>query len=355
MRKIKINKTFCRALILIVIVTLLVVGLAFISDFLQNANVVESYDESSASNSSNTQEASSQADSTSSDISEPSDGIYYKGDWYEEREGISTWLFLGLDKKKSELDEDYQNSSTQSDFLILFVFDDTTETYQTIHINRDTMVDIDVLSLDGTEIVGEIFAQITLAHTYGKDEDDAANNTMRAVSKLLYGVPVENYMSMTLDVVPILNDLVGGVEVEILHDYSDIYPEMIEGEVVKLNGEQALAYVQQRVSVGNQTNLERMERQAQYMEALEKSIRDTRDLNEDFYLKIVTSIIDYIYSNASVQSLSIALDKYSSYSSEGNHSLEGEAVVGEKFVEFYPDEEYLQEIVMDIFYVKAED
>lgn len=336
MRKLVLSRTFRKALLFCTVIIALFASLYIFVKYVESNKEYDiDYDYT-----------------VNSDDSTNTNGLYYNGEWYEEREGLTTWLFIGIDKYYNELEDDVQTMSTQADYLILYIFDDINETYQTIHINRDSMVDINTMTLDGSTIIGEVFAQITLAFTYGADENAASENVMNAASRLLYDIEIDNYLTFTMDVVPIITDMVGGVELEILDDYSHIYPEMIEGETVTLNGEQALSYIQTRGGIADQTNLERMERQAQFMAALEEAVREKRESDDGFYLSVVMAIVDYLFSDSTLDSLSDVIDKYSSYENTDNYVIDGEAITGDDYIEYYVDESSLQELVVELFYEK---
>ena len=73
------------------------------------------------------------------------------------------------------------------------------------------------------------------------------SNTVRAVSDLLSGIGIDYYISMNMDGVGVLNDSIGGVDVEVLDDFEDV-PEFKKGETVHLTGDLALTYVRGRMS-----------------------------------------------------------------------------------------------------------
>ena len=83
------------------------------------------------------------------------------------------------------------------------------------------MTQIRILGVTG-EPAGTFTGQLALAHTYGSGEEDSCENTVLAVSNLLYGMEIDHYVSLTMDGVALLNDLVGGVTVEVLDDFSGI-------------------------------------------------------------------------------------------------------------------------------------
>ena len=190
--------------------------------------------------------------------------IRYNGQWYVLNDDIETILIMGLDKYESQVQTDSYNNDMQADFLTLLILDRGEDTATALHLNRDTMAQMNVLGLRG-EVVDTTTAQLALAHTYGRGEKDSGKNTADAVSGFLYDVPVDHYLSLTMDAVQALNDLVGGVPVIVLDDFTGVDAALVKGQKVTLKGEQALTYVRTRQGVGDETNEQRMKRQQQYM------------------------------------------------------------------------------------------
>ena len=109
-------------------------------------------------------------------------------------------------------------------------------------------------------------------------------------------------------------------------------------------GKQSLEYVQARGSMADSTNLSRMERQRQYLNAL----FDKYNAAEDFDVGDL-----YITTNCTVDQLQRLLELMTTYSFEGIRTIDGEAKDGEEFVEFYPNEDALRELVISLFYKPA--
>ena len=59
-------------------------------------------------------------------------------------------------------------------------------------------------------------------------------------SFLLGGTEIDHYLAMTMSAIPQINDLVGGVPVTVLDDFSGIDDSLVKGEEITLMGEQAL-------------------------------------------------------------------------------------------------------------------
>jgi LCP family protein required for cell wall assembly len=279
--------------------------------------------------------------------------IVYDGKEYQPKFGVETFLVLGLDKFEGDSLEASYNNNEQADLLMLFVFDNRAKTCSAIQINRDTMAPVHVLGVDGSR-VDTLTKQIALAHTYGKGDNVSCRNTADSVSELLSGVKVNHYLSLKMDAVPILNDAVGGVEVTVLEDLTNKDESLVQGKTVTLKGEQAIHYVRTRAGLDDSTNLTRMERQRQYMDALYQRLTESMAQDENFLVETTLEIADYMVSNESVTQLQEMARKFNDYEFTGIIQFEGETKKGEKFMEFYPDENALSQIVVDLFYTPKE-
>lgn len=285
----------------------------------------------------------------------PADGIYYDHAWYVPRKDIQTMLLLGIDKyAEAGGRQDVQGEYEQADFLLLLVTDPRTHTCTAIHLNRDTMTDIRMISDAGT-LLGMYTGQLTLAHAYGLDSKMRCQNTVRAVSDLLYGVRIDHYLSLAMDGVSALNDLAGGVTVEIMEDFSKVDPSLLKGETVTLKGDQALAYVRRRLDIGDGSNLSRMKRQEQYLEALQEKLLEMSENDSGFINSALLEVNEYMVSDCTVNQLSAFSEMLREYGISEYRMLEGEAVEGEDHVEFYADEDALRELVVSLFYEPMEE
>ncbi len=274
--------------------------------------------------------------------------IQHNGNKYVVNDAVETVLILGLDKPSSEDVESYNNSK-QADFVMLLVIDNDAKTCKSIHINRDTIAQVNVLGVAG-ETIDVVEQQLAMAHTYGNGKEVSCRNVANSVSRLLMNVEIDHYVSIPLDAVPVFNDLVGGVKVEILDDFTAVDSSLIKGEEITLNGQQALKYIQGRQNVGDQSNVNRMARQRQYINAFyekfrEKSQNDT-SFSKDFALNAVNNVI----SDCSANKLDGYIDKILSYEFSSISEIDGELKKGEEYMEFYPDEASLKQLVVDNFY-----
>lgn len=275
--------------------------------------------------------------------------VKYNGKEYEKKENIETFLLLGLDTYAEATDEDAYTNDMQADYILLFVFDNDNKTTSAIQINRDTMANVNILGVAGQKVDTAV-KQIAIAHTYGNGEEVSCYNVAESVSNLLLGVEVKHFLSSTIDSIAVINDLVDGVEVEVLNSFEGIDDSLIEGEVITLNGEQATNYVRSRHGLSDSTNQTRMNRQIQYMTALQKKAQYKLETDENFVIDASLAISEYIVSDRSVNQLQELANKFSEYEFLGIQTLDGELKEGEKYMEFYPAKASIEHIVASTFY-----
>lgn len=274
--------------------------------------------------------------------------INYEGKEYVFRTDIETFAVIGLDKTKDDIENNSYNNDQQADFLLLFVIDNTNKKWSAVHINRDTITKMNVLGVGGKK-VGTVEKQISLAHTYGSGKDDSCGNVTSAISNMLLGATINHYLSAPMDFVPEYNDMVGGVEVEILDDFTAIDSKLVKGEKVVLSGEQALLYVRERAGLEDSTNSTRMKRQQQYLSALYEKTKKTSVENGGFAKDAVAHFISGFVSDCNSGRLETIFAKLTEYEFSGINTIEGENVKGEEFMEFYPDEKAVNELVVKLF------
>lgn len=279
------------------------------------------------------------------------DGVVsHNGQDYVYKDNIETFLVIGLDKYDGADSSDSHESGTQADFLMLFVFDNNTKQSTAIQINRDTMTKINKLGIGGVQVDSTV-AQIALAYNYASDNDKVkCRNVKDSVEYLLNGIKIDHYFALTMDAVPASCNLVGGVELVVLDDFTDIDEALVKGETITLNGEQALRYVRSRYGLEDETNSARMARQQQYVDAFYNKVRANIEADDEFLVKLVDTMDDHVVYDSSDKRMLNFAEKFDDYEFLGIKEIDGETKLGEEFVEFYPDEESLWTLLIDLFY-----
>ena len=276
--------------------------------------------------------------------------IKYNGKLYEKRYGITTVLVMGIDSFENNTEElSSYNNSNQADFLMLLIIDRDKKLCSAVHINRDPMADVTVLGIGG-KVVGTVREQIALSHTYGSGFHDSCRNTVRAVSTRLFGVDIDHYISLTMDAVSKINDAVGGVEVELIDDFSAIDATMQKGKTLLLNGEQALLYVRMRAGLEDSTNLHRMERQRQYLDAFAPKMFDYLSSNGKNGEELMESLASDITTDFDLSQLDKMFSLVENYSIGEFYALDGEQTINENYIEFHVDDDSAKKLMIDLMY-----
>ena len=275
--------------------------------------------------------------------------IYFDGKPYVHKKNIETFLFMGIDKYgESEEVTGYRNHE-QVDVLMLCIVDHDAKTYQVLQINRDTYTKIPRIGAAGDR-VGEVDAQIALAHTYGTGQKDSCEYTAEAVSMLLMDEKVDHYISLKLDSIAILNKSVGGVEVTIPVDMTMVDPEMQKDKTMVLSDKQAEFFVRSRGKLEDDTNVSRMTRQDTYLHAWRQKAKQKMNADAGFALNLIADLSYFMVADQDLNGLSKLSGYLADYEYLGKIKIDGETKNGQEFLEFYPDQEALKKIVMDLFY-----
>lgn len=284
---------------------------------------------------------------------EYSDGrtVFINGKPYVPKDSITSMLLMCLDTEgKIEDSKSYKNT-VQNDFLMLFVVNAHEQNYSIVQINRDTMTDIRVLDIKG-EDAGSVYEQIALAHTQGNGLEESCENTVKAVSDLLYGVRIPNYVAVTMSAVAPINDYFGGIDVLVEEDMTMIDPALVKGQTVHLEGDMALNYVRARGGLEDSTNITRMSRHRTYIDALIEKAKEYEDTS-DLMAKVFDKASPYMLSNVNLNDMKKISDSIGEYTFKGIITPEGKSVVGEKYMEFYADNDSIKDIVTELFYDPA--
>ena len=279
--------------------------------------------------------------------------IQFNGNTYVLRDDLDTYLIMGTDEFQDTITGNDRSlyNNRQADFLMLMVVDRKTKEYTSIHLNRDTMVDIPEIGIGGARY-GTVNRQLNLAYSFGSGGKDSCRNVAETVSNLLYQTPIEHYFAVTMDAIPVLNDLVGGVTVHVDEDLTAADPVLIEGQNVTLKGDQALHYVRARMSVSDGRNTSRMVRQRNFINGLYEQMMHRLKESDRFALTLANALADYTTSDLITDELAKLADQLKDYRFGGFVSIEGDATYNEatEHEEFYPDEDALRKLVVDTFF-----
>ena len=282
---------------------------------------------------------------SSTDAAEKSsDTIVVDGREYRLNTNIQTVLFMGIDKNAKSDMGDRAGENGQSDSLNLLIVDRETKKAQILQISRDSMVDIDIYSASGEKMISEP-GQIALQYAYGDGEEESCRLTAGKVSELLYGVNVDSYLSLTMEGMVKAADAIGGVTMTVPEDYTWIDPAFSKGATLTMDGEMVEKYVRSRDTEVLDSNVQRMERQSQFMGALIEKLQNVKETSN--YLSLYQQMEPYMVTNMTADEMK----SLSEYDIDTNTlEVPGEVILKDGHAQFIIDNEALRKIILKTFY-----
>ncbi len=289
--------------------------------------------------------------------------LQYEGRIYEYNNDIMTFLIMGIDKKGEVENSRDATDGGQADALFLVVADRGKKEIRLVGINRDTMVNINAYGAYGEGTDGSAKAQIAVQHGFGDGKELSCELTRDAVSELFYNLPIHGYAAVNMDAIPVINDAVGGVTLEVLEDIdTDKYGRSIgkiwhEGEEIHLQGMEAYYYVRWRDRERFESARLRLARQKQYLEAFLEKARSETKKNIMLPVRLYGDLSKYMVTDISIDETAYLAGELIGYTMDpqGIYTLSGETVKGYAYEEFYPDEEALRALMIAVFYREVED
>lgn len=274
---------------------------------------------------------------------------------YEYNDEIRTFLILGIDNAHKGGDKKFDELTDggQADGIFLVVIDPTDRSMKVLAVNRDTDVDVVMVGIgeNGDDVIAP--AEISVQHAFGGGKEYSCELTRDAVSKLLYNVPIHAYMSVNYKAIPKINDAIGGVTITMPEDYSAINKAWTQGSEVTLKGEDAYDFVHLRDTKVFESQRQRLSRQKVYLKAFIRQMRIKTKENITLPVSLYGELKDYIVTDLTVDTMGYMASEYVDYSFDEDaiYTMEGETELGaDGFEHFYPDEEALRRLVIELFY-----
>lgn len=280
--------------------------------------------------------------------------ITHNGKAYKFNNNIKTYLVMGIDKDEPVTEAEDGVSGGQSDAMFLVAADSGNDSISVISINRNTMTKIEVCDKNGQN-KQEAVAQLCLQHGYGDGKHYSCSRAVDAVSYLFYNLPISGYVSINMGAIPMLNDAVGGVEVTVLQDltFPSLNVVLHEGEEKTLNGSEAYCYLRKRDIDEFNSAGDRLRRQEQYITSYVAKLKTALSGDEARALEIYDSVSEYLVTDVDFVALISELIDYE-YDESRMYTVPGKAVMGEKYEEYYADDEALYELILQVFYKEVE-
>ena len=278
--------------------------------------------------------------------------IEHDGQVYPVKRGIQTLLLIGKDAMEgrrpvSDVETFYNDDL--ADFLLVLAFDHENKTVTPLEINRDTMCDVPWLSVNGL-VGGYARLQVTMAHIFGTGKQDSTKNVVTAVQGLLHGAPIDHYFTFSMDTVPIINDLVGGVTVTLEDDVPSLGPDYVKGNTITLKGNEALRFVRARDVSVIDSNVSRMGHQRLYMNAFTNQAGAKLKQDQDFILRAYDKVERFLITDLTVETVSELINDFYEYEVLPIQTYSGTYSWSEvETAQFEPDAESLWTCVQNTF------
>ena len=279
--------------------------------------------------------------------------IAYKGKNYRYNSRITSVLLGGVDSVGEMRPNELYRFAPRADSISLVVMDEYHRKMTIVAINRNTVTKIHKYTLYGYDR-GEFVDQIAGAFCYGENGEVSCKNLCTAVSELLYGIPINEYVVSNRSSLPEIGNVIGDVSVTVPNDDLVKYG-FSAGETAIINADNIARFLRSRDTEEDFSNAGRMERQKAYINAaIDKIVQLLEKSPTTVWNKI--EAMEYCMQTNITRSRYIDLTNTLSslvYQTQDYYTPEGEYVVGEEFEEFYPDEEALLDKVVELFYIEA--
>ncbi len=288
---------------------------------------------------------------------EEDDTVEYKGVRYKYNKNIATVLCMGIDNEKEQSGGAYVvGRAGQADALYVIAIDTSTGKTTVIGIPRDIITDVDLYTTSGS-LAGTEKTQLCLAYAYGDGKQQSAENTAKSVSRLLYGMPISSYFAVDDKSIAPLHNAVGPITVIPNEDINYPFITFRKGVEYKLTGSNVFEYLRTRNSETVDASVLRLERQLDYLKKYSAAVIEKSKSDFVFPVKLYNKVQKNAVTNldvARVTYLATSVLKKKDDVSLQFRQIAGEQRLGEDgFAEFYPDEEQLLQLVMEVFYTKV--
>ncbi len=280
-----------------------------------------------------------------------SDIVEYNGNKYKYNDDVISIAFMGIDQESFGTPQISNGTAGQSDVNMVIAFNTKTGKTDIIALPRDSIVDVDRYTLKG-EFSDTVKTQLCLAYSYGDGAESSCENTIKSMSRILYGVPIRSYAALDISGISEINDAVGGVTITSLQTFGDTF---YKGETYTLRGELAEQYIRSRGDTLD-SDAQRRERQIQYIKAFVTQV--IQQSRQDF--GTVTALYnagkDYMQSNIGISQITYLGTTFLTHnvdltSFDNVRTLKGTLKKDKAgYAATYLDEEDVLKTVIDIYY-----
>ena len=287
--------------------------------------------------------------------------LIYNHKKYTYNNNIINLLVLGIDSFLINYEKTGLYNGGQSDAIYILSLDTVNKKFWLVQVPRDAVAYVDVYDEEGN-IAFSYEAQITVQHGFGNGMQESNYRSTKAISRMLYGLPIHSTTSVNMGGVIAVNDAIGGVTVQSLHTFTTdgndygTNETFIEGETYTLMGTSAYNYIHYRDVHRMNTSSERLARQKQYLNSFFNSAWSTIAHNPTKIIDIYNTAMDYIITDLSTSEMVTLVSEAAGCSFDGIYTLEGKVRDGQQSGEsehFDLDQDKLKEYLITNYYTEA--
>ncbi|MEH2945654.1 LCP family protein [Sporofaciens sp. JLR.KK001] len=280
--------------------------------------------------------------------------ITYKGKEYQYNEDVINFLCLGIDNSTPVEQANEIKGQGLADAIILVSINVESGKIKILAVPRDTYVPVKVYNDEG-KFLREKNMQLTLQYYYGKTAEDSCELMVNAVSNLLFKVPIQRYCAINLEAIPILNDAIGGVDVQVLEDVEVGGKPYHAGDILHLQGKMAEDYIRDRNTDVFASSMGRLERQKQYMTNYFATAMAQVKGDLTLPVSIYQSLQGNMYTNVSVEDITYLVPELLdvALTAEDMSMIPGEVTQPDEHEAYMVNSEQLKELVVNFFYVEV--
>lgn len=273
------------------------------------------------------------------------------GKLYRAKENVTTLLFIGADRENADSAQGGSfNADARADAVMLAVMDRDASKISFVSISRDTICEFDMCDENGN-YTGRGSGQLALSFRYGDGAMSSCRATEKAVSEMLFDLPIHGAAVLYINGIGVINDAVGGVTLTPTESLGSLRA----GVEATLTGSQAELYIRYR-EMTETGNLERMQRQKQYFLALASSALAKVKGEPTSVIGIYSAAAPYLVTDLGINEIVYLASQAVGMELSGEvYTLPGEVRLSEdNYAEYILDVNGVQELIMQLYYEELE-
>lgn len=253
------------------------------------------------------------------------------GKEYSYNTDLKNVLILGIDSVSLE---------GQADFIGLFTLDRRNKKIYLTNIPRETETTV-TLYEDGVDL-GESEMYLNMVYPFAEYKESGAKETKKVISKILNGIPIDDYFVCSTTILESFAELFGDVTIELPNDsLAYLNPEWVTGYKFVVNKNNIELFLRSRDTKTNDSAKLRRERQNLYIKNVESKINE---IGEEDILNILNSSL----SSLNYSDIEAFIEK--GYKEQDFKELPGNYVSTDYYDEFILDESKMMEFIIKMFY-----